>query len=499
MKYKFFYDESEHSRKLTKKTINSENFGSHFVAGVIGYNHLDRISIEHGYRILEDMRPSDELKSSTFKFSQFKSGLVTLNKSNKILMDSFFDFFIAFDLHNYIAIINKLEYVVIQLFKDYKNSIFADMDVLRYVVSKLLNVYKPRKVLNAMYKNDGTFILELDQFVNEQIIRNADIKHKEMENRAFKELSILLRDYNQEFSIDWSYYTPFIGFKQYLDELNIKDYSLVIDKEGEGTTLKSALKVGLEKVSEQESDSSVGVRIADMFTGIISKLIKAVDIDLDYQTAEDIEKYMILSIEWFKLDESSFLIYQKLGTIIFDQHKAHFKSFAGNYSDTFVYFIAFLRYIYDIETFKHYLSIEPKEHQIQVNNNALGNLQYHSNRMVNKLPIKKLENDGKDWFLNQKGAKTYYDYMRHEHLNIPVCDKVGEGIVYEVLNVGFFGIMEQPCLTILEEGTPVSYLLPLELIDWTTICVDFAMRGSDMFPNKVMFHKIEGKYYADVL
>ena len=398
MRYKFFYDESEHSRKLTQNTINSYNFGSHFVVGIIGYKEIDEVSIEHGYSILESMRPSKELKSSTFKFLQFKNGFATLNKGNRVLMNSIFDFIITFNLYNYISIINKLEYVVIQLFKDYKNSVFADMDVLRYVVSKLLNVYKPKIVINAMYKNDGTFISELENFVNEQIIRNEGLKHKETENRAFKELSLLLSDYNKEYSIDWSYYTPFIGFKQYLDELKIKDYSLVIDEEGNGTTIESARKVGLVNVSEKKSDTSVSVRIADMFTGIISKLIKAVDIDIDYKTPIDVKEYMILSIEWFELDEDSFLLYKKLGKIIFEQHKAHFKSFAGNYSDTFVYFIAFLGYMHDTKTFAEYSLIETKVHQRKVNNTALGNLQYHSDRMANTLPIRKLVNDGREWF-----------------------------------------------------------------------------------------------------
>src|SRR5690554_3509 len=116
-----------------------------------------------------------------------------------------------------------------------------------------------------------------------------------------------------------------------------------------------------------------------------------------------------------------------------------------------------------------------------------------------KIPIKKLEEDDKDYYLNQKGAKTYRDYKRHDMLEIPPSSKKGAGIVYDVLNVGSFGVMEQPCITILENGNSVLYLLPMELLDWTIFCVGLAMRGTDLFPNKVMFHNLKGRYYADVL
>lgn len=236
-----------------------------------------------------------------------------------------------------------------------------------------------------------------------------------------------------------------------------------------------------------------------MFTGIISKLIKAIDNDLDYKSPEDSLKYTILSLGWFNLDEETFLLYKKLGEVIFEQHQAYFKSFVGNYSDTFIYFIAFLRYIHEIKTYCEYVNTEKTEHQNQVNNHALGNLQHHSDRMTMKMPIKKIEDDDKDYYFNMKGAKTYRDHRRHDMLKIPSSIKKGAGIVYDVLSVGSFGVMEQPCITILENNNPVVYLLPMELLDWTICCVGLAMKGTDLFPSKVVFHNLKRKYYVDVL
>ena len=142
-----------------------------------------------------------------------------------MLLANYFDFFTTFELYNYIAIINKIEYVILQLFSNYENSIFADMDALRYTVAKLLNVYKPEKVLSAMYKNDGSLINELSNFVKTRIEMNKGLEHKETENRAFSELSVFLDDYNNDFSINWNYYTAFIGLKEYLNEMKIGPFS----------------------------------------------------------------------------------------------------------------------------------------------------------------------------------------------------------------------------------------------------------------------------------
>jgi len=56
-----------------------------------------------------------------------------------------------------------------------------------------------------------------------------------------------------------------------------------------------------------------------------------------------------------------------------------------------------------------------------------------------------------------------------------------------------------PCITILENNNHVVYLLPMELLDCTICCVGLTMKGTDLFPSKVMFHNLKRKYYVDVL
>lgn len=59
--------------------------------------------------------------------------------------------------------------------------------------------------------------------------------------------------------------------------------------------------------------------------------------------------------------------------------------------------------------------------------------------------------------------------------------------------------MEKACVTILENETPVCYLLPDELMEWAISCVGFANRGVNLFPSDVSFAIKNNKYYADIL
>ena len=77
----------------------------------------------------------------------------------------------------------------------------------------------------------------------------------------------------------------FDGFKKYLAEKDISNYSLIIDKEGndeeKSRTLKAAREIGLDNSDEADSTKCPGLRIADMMAGIISKLLKGL---CDYGT-----------------------------------------------------------------------------------------------------------------------------------------------------------------------------------------------------------------------
>ena len=65
-KFNFYYDESEHSRKINGKTILQNNFYDNFVTAIVGYNLDDLFEIEQRYltfeKYYEDRKKGGELK-----------------------------------------------------------------------------------------------------------------------------------------------------------------------------------------------------------------------------------------------------------------------------------------------------------------------------------------------------------------------------------------------------------------------------------------------------
>ena len=150
---------------------------------------------------------------------------------------------------------SKIEYVINQLFVNYHSSMFIDVDYMKYSIIKAINIYRPQKVIEAIYKEPQIFVKELRSFLEDRIINNqANNTLKEHENQAFEEVLILLEDTEVPETLDWSYFAPFDGFKKLLTEMNIYEYQLMIDREGkESHTLNSAIDVGLVNVTEEDS------------------------------------------------------------------------------------------------------------------------------------------------------------------------------------------------------------------------------------------------------
>lgn len=336
------------------------------------------------------------------------------------------------------------------------------------------------------------------EFANIQRKLNSGLEHKEVENQILDEILVILSGYNKNFVIDWSYEIAFIGFKEYLKETNKKQVSLFIDKEGYGKTLLAAKRIGFINAIEIDSKESPGIRISDMMTGIISKFIVSIEKDLQYDSTKQITSLIFLSSEWFDIDEKRFNLYKKLHHIVSAQNSAWYKTFSGNYSDSFIYFQCILNYFVSFKDLNELKSIDNCKHQTNLNNYALDQLHKRFDKMKLKLPIERVEKNEKEYYYNKKGAKTYFDFRKHKILHVFESSKnKNSSMVYKVLSVGFFGNMEQPCLTIDDKGTPVCYLLPMQLLDWTIYCVGIANMGEDLFPCLVEFGNHNGRQYAD--
>ena len=495
--YKFFYDETEHSRKINYQTVTASNYYDNFIATIVGWESEEDAYMVEKYLAFETKyayrKKEGELKSQSMKAKDFQLGFASLNKHT---IGFYEDFISLFDerIVIYFSVFSKIEYVINQIFAGYHNSLFVDIDYMKYSIVKAINVYRPKELIESIYKEPHIFVKELRTFLVEQIKRNeANIQLKAQENIAFDQILILLDDVEMPETLDWSYFAPFDGFKKLLTEMGANDYKLLIDREGDASrTLNSARLVGLQNVTEEDSKEYVGIRMADMLGGLISRLMQSLKVSLarEYQTGK-VEK-TLLDTGWFALNQRQLDLYKKLYRVICVNNDYWYKTYAGIYSDDLVTFIALLQYMNHFENADEIrngnLTMQPEYY----NAFACESLLERYKVMGNKLPLEIVADDDKEYYYNQRGAKVYKNIDLQPML--PLDKEQNE---YYVLSVGFEK-KGMPLVTILENGEPRCYRLPDDYSEWAMTAVGMANSGEKIVPGTVVFSMVDGRYEVEV-
>lgn len=497
--FHFYYDESEHSRIINLNTFKAQNYYDNFVAGIVGWSQADEPEIYNRYlefeKKYEYRKSHGELKSTTIAKKELTYGFASMNKQNVLFLNDFFALF-GDDILVYFSVASKMEFLITQLFSEYQNSVFCDMDAIKYSIIKAILMYRPERVLKCAFDSPKDLVLELKNFFSERINYNQrNAKLKAQENDAFKCIMRVLDDINPQISNSWNYCIPFWGFEQYLNEKSIEDYTLTIDKEGEedseSNTLIAARSCHIKNTREIDSKQCVGVRMADMLVGLIGKLSKSLHNALSYNAESKILQKKLLSAEWFKLNDEQLVLYKKLYYIICQLNNAWYKSYSGIYSDDLVVFVALLNFINHFSSVKE---IDDAEMQTEYfNSYCCECLEERFKQLHNKLPIEFAPHTSADYFFNQRGAKVFLDIRKQPQLPL----NEGENLYY-VLSVGFGNDMT-PLITIQKETEILCYRLPNLLSDWAMDLVAVANSGSKLLPSQVVFTKVNSKIYADIL
>ena len=496
MQYNFYYDESEHSREIGFETVTAKNFYDNFFAVIVGWQDRYESNLETKYLAFENKyeyrKSKGELKSHSIKNNQLKFGFASLSKNNIKFLDDFLSLFTK-EVYFYFSSISKVEYIVDQLFENYHNSMFADMDAFKYTITKALVINRPKELIDCIYHSPDSMLQALKNFFEKKIeLDQKNPELKEVEIRAFQQILILLNDIQVPRELKWDYLPPFEGFQLFLKEHSIKDYTLTIDHEGElQKTLHAAQEAGLKNVNELDSTEHFAIRMADMLAGLITKMMKAICRDIHPADSNDLKK-TILPVEWFKLNSEQLKLYKKLYYIICELNVSWYKSYAGRYSDDLICLVALLGFM------NQFTNIEEIQKNIEMQGEYFNSyicqcLSDYYDRQRNKLPFEPISITNVDYFINQRGAKVFLDINKQPLLNI----KEGNNI-YSVLSVGFNKEMV-PLVTISESGKVACYRLPADFLDWAIDVVGLANMGEKLFPAKVIFTKSGTEYCAEIL
>lgn len=498
MKFNFYYDETEHSREIGYDTIIASNFYDGFITSIVGWNEEKQSEIERKYLAFEEKysyrKSKGELKSTTIDNKKLENGFASCNKEYVSFITDFLRLFTD-DIRLYFASISKMEYLINQLFTDYHNTVFVDIDSFKYTIIKALVTNRPVEVEKAIYNNPEQFVLEIKSFLERKIEidkQNPDLKEGEI--KAFSQVLNILDDVKPPMQFTWDYRPSFIGFKKYIDENSIVDYTLTIDKEGnEQKTLHAAQECGIKNASEASSSNVWGIRMADMLAGLIAKMMKALCQSLLPTNPDSISK-TLLPKQWFNINEKQLQLYKQFYHVVCELNNSWYKSFSSIYADDAISLVALLGFM------NHFSSVDEIRKDLDMqgehfNTYVCRALEDYYSRIQNKLPIDPISREelAKGFFYNQRGAKCYFDTEKQPILPFPQKENL-----YHVLSVGFDS-NAVPLVTINQDGKPYCYRLPQELSEWVCNAVAWANIGENCFPADVIFTKERGRIFVDIL
>lgn len=511
IKYEYYFDESEHSRKINEKTVNGLNYHDNYIGSFLEVDTEQVSNFAQLYEEFEEKykdrkrknklksvlekRDVLELKSDTISTKQIKFGFSSCNDNN---IEFISDLLEIVDTNKiFISLSSKLEYVVRQLLSSYDIEEGIIEEALIYSVVKSLLQYKPKKVLEAIETKSDSILEVIIEFYIERIKRNQkNRKLKNSEIAAFEQILYVLNKINSSVNIDWDYSLTFVDFYKYLKFNNINDYWLYLDSEGVGKTLKGAQKVGLLNSSERDSLSSEGIRCADMFAGLIGKMIKAIEKDLNKFSYDEKLERKVISSEFFKLRKNEFNLYLQLNKLLVDgtieiQDNCY-------YRDYYLMLIHLIEYITSFKNYSDFDALSYKQHTKNFDERMLLILHEQFQQMniqAPSLPVVEILEKNDESFIGQYGETIYKDTSKHDVLPVEK-----DGSIYHVINVGINHESNIATMTVKEEGAKYTvYKLPEGAKSWVYGNIGFSSYGMNLFPSDVMVNEINDSIYFEFI
>lgn len=393
MKHLFYFDESFHDRKIKNKNgkvnIHQENASDSYVAVFVGgsmklLSELEKryYVFEHNHKNILGLDEDQELKGTTISKKNFVYGLNSFNKKTVTFYKDFFEIFTD-GLYLQINILSKTAQVVELVFKeiDFKSQ-WINKKAFLYSMTKSLNTYRFNSVLIQLFNERGSFNNKriINELVNSysMIINSSSASLKKtLERNAFRDLISILNRINKvlnistEYAFDYDFI--FDSFDAYIKKksLNPKNIDLYIDNET--NTLEAANRKNLlSSVTSLNSPDSWGIRVSDILSNFIGRMIKALFNDLkepSINNNNEVETYnfstkKLLNENWFVLNEERFDLYKCINAFFENTNSSFYSS---NYFDYCLLLKALINYFFEFSSFDEYKRVLPETHAEQFN------------------------------------------------------------------------------------------------------------------------------------
>lgn len=382
--YEFYFDESFHTRTITKESLKDTNYFNSYISTGLGFAKKNKHNILKKYGEFENRYKQiftvDELKSEIIKAKNYKNGLASFNKNAIKLYSDYFNLLNEEEIIYYISITDKVEYLLINC--SYDVPPFMNIKATIYSIVKIINVYKPQNVIEDIMNKSDNLLEDLIVFFEKQIKINGDIELKKMENMAMlnairflKNIDTSTIDYNFDYSFAYK------GFKKLIKELKVNNVSVIIDKEGSNKIVKCAKKEGFLDSKQMDSKNSIGVRMSDMFCGFISRIMRAL-YNSTYHDPEILYKERhLIPKEWYNLNQDKFSLYKEIARFIKKYIDVYYGTYASLYSDLFSEFIGLIYYFDKFSSYEEYSKTSIEQHFEDCNNSIISRIAHDIERI----------------------------------------------------------------------------------------------------------------------
>ncbi|MBX4270335.1 hypothetical protein [Clostridium estertheticum] len=250
-----------------------------------------------------------------------------------------------------------------------------------YSLIKFLFAYRDVTFLQKLFLtnslvNSKEIISYLKTFLGIVINKIEWVKRKKIELSALRQLLYILEQCTIKDApytkYTWNYRPIFNGFNLLLEERGIdqKQVNLIIDNEK--NTYKAA-KDNSNYGCLQQGDSKyiVGIRLSDILSNFIGRILVALDRDLreapirDSNTLQNFDygTKKILNPRWFILSESKYMLYKKINELLVTKQKYFWTIYTGVFFDYVDLFFSLIRYVGDYyPTYYKFNAVTAQQH-----------------------------------------------------------------------------------------------------------------------------------------
>ncbi len=369
----FYYDETFHDRQLaTKDGVLNAYLGTSndsFIFAIIGaQNSVIDCFLEEYARLENETKDKlglkKELKSTTFDNKNTKYGLASLRRECKVFYYDYFQLLIKHNILFQVGCISKTEIIMHRLLAYVKLPPFVIKPAFAYSFIKLIEVHRLDYLFTELLDNGKDniklFFMKTIKLLNTLLSEIEGIEREEMEVVAIKSVLFILSNSSYKntgtITSNWNYDIVADAISKRIGETSY-DCHVVIDEEQ--STYEACQRFLIDS-EQKNSKLSIGVRTADMFVGIVGRIIKSFKNDRKEPQLKNIDQIKrelyvrkrLLSKKWFEIDEETFILYKRIGS--FFSSATYWSSFTLYYGDDIIMLFSLFNYINSYDSYSDY-------------------------------------------------------------------------------------------------------------------------------------------------